>query len=204
MLVQTVDANISQTPPPASIRVMIVDDHEVIRQGLQRLLERDSTIKVVGAAKDGLEALRLVRSLHPDVVLMDLRMPHMDGITATRKLKAMFPGIKVLILTSFSDEYLKLAFEAGASGYLLKDSAGEHINEAVHQVVSGGCPIAPALTKQLLFEVEALRESIDDSLLTERETEILRSIADGVSQSGIAELLANFLYDIVPLQFLVN
>lgn len=126
-------------------RVLIVDDHHVVRQGLRRVLECDDGIQVVGEAGDGERAIAQAASLGPDVIIMDLRMPGMDGLTATREIKRLMPEIRVLVLTVYQDDYVRLAMDAGADGYLLKDGEGEQIAVAIRNIRDGLRPMAPSL-----------------------------------------------------------
>jgi DNA-binding NarL/FixJ family response regulator len=171
------------------IRVLIVDDHQVVREGLRRMLGLEECIQVVGEAKSGEEAITKAAFLSPDVVTMDLKMPGMDGITATRLIKQEMPDINILILTLYAEDFVKLAIEAGASGYLLKDNDCEQIIQAIRQVHEGLCPIAPSLTRDLLTEFAELSRRNRTSVLTERQTEILRLIADGESGKEIGSRL---------------
>ncbi len=168
-----------------AIKVLIVDDHQVVREGLRRMLTLEEGIEVVGEAGDGEEAITRAASLSPDVIVMDLKMPGMDGITATREIKQTMPEVAVLMLTLYAEDFVKQAIEAGASGYLLKDSDCEQIAKAIHQVHDGLCPIAPSLTRQLVIESAELGR-INRSSLTKRQLEILKLIADGVSGKEIS------------------
>ena len=142
------------------IRVLIVDDHHVVREGLRRMLEMESDIQVIGEARGGEEAIAKAVSLSPDVVVMDLKMPGMDGIAATREIRTKMPDVGVLVLTLYAEDFVKQAVEAGVSGYLLKDSDCEQITRAIRQVHEGLCPIAPSLTRELVLEyVELSRTS---------------------------------------------
>ncbi len=173
-----------------ALRVVVVDDQELVRSGFALILER-AGMTVVGQAGDGLASLEVVRTTKPDVVLMDLRMPRLDGIEATRRLVAAHPRVRVLALTTFDlDEYVYAAVRAGASGFLLKDVSPDGLVQAVRAVARGETMLAPALTRRLLERFVAaplpgaLPEVIGD--LTEREVEVLRLIARGLSNSAIA------------------
>ncbi len=166
------------------IKIMIVDDHNVVREGLRRILELDSTMEVVGEAKSGAEAISRAVSLMPDVVIMDLKMPGMDGITATRELKQRLPRTQVLVLTLYAEDYVEEALEAGASGYLLKDSDCKLITMAIKQVYEGLNPIAPSLTRQLISDISKRAEQ-NSLALTERQAQMLQLIAEGVSSKEI-------------------
>jgi len=171
---------------PPTIKVLIVDDHYVVREGLRRILERDPEIQVVGEARNGEEAVAKVAALAPDVVIMDLKMPGMDGIAATRQIKQRMPEVNILVLTLYAEDFMKEAVEAGVSGYLLKDSDSEQITRAIHQVYDGLCPIAPSLTRELVTKYVKLSRNDQSSLLTNRQREILKLIAEGVNGKDIA------------------
>lgn len=171
-----------------TIRVLVVDDHQVVREGLRRILELDKEIKVVGEARNGGEAVTKAVSLSPDVIIMDLKMPGMDGITATRKIKQEKPEINILILTLYGEDFVRQAIEAGVSGYLLKDSECEMITKAIHQVHDGLSPIAPSLTRGLVKELAKLSEN-SRTLLTTRQVEVLKLIAEGMSGKDIGQNL---------------
>jgi DNA-binding NarL/FixJ family response regulator len=178
-----------------TIRVVVADDQEVVRSGLAALLDTQPDLSVVGIAADGAEAVRTCRQQNPDVVLMDVRMPVMDGIEATRVLITNEDGPRVLILTTFDlDEYVYDALIAGASGFLLKDVAAESLFEAVRVVAAGEALLAPAVTRRLIDEFARLRPrqtNRPDQLrtLTPRETEVLTLIAEGLSNNEIAARL---------------
>ncbi len=161
-----------------TIRVLLVDDHQVVREGLKRMLEPDKDIKVVGEAVNGEDAITQAELLSPDVILMDIKMPDMDGITATRQLSQKMPDVKVIMLTLY--EYVTEAIEAGASGYILKDASRERLIQAIHDAYNGYSPLAPSLTRQVLTELANLSRVSRDSLLSERQCEILRLIAAGL------------------------
>jgi len=172
-----------------SIKVLIVDDHQVVREGLRRILEMDKQIQVIGEARSGEEAIVKTNALVPDVVIMDLKMPGMDGIVATHEIKNNKPDINVLILTLYAEDFVKQAVEAGASGYILKDSDTEQITKAVHQVNEGLCPIAPSLTRDLVTRYVKLSRHENTSILNKRQTEILKLISEGVSGNDIGNQL---------------
>jgi NarL family two-component system response regulator LiaR len=169
------------------VRLLIVDDHEVVRQGLRVFLHDDPMIQIVGEAEDGAQALALARELRPDVVLMNLVMPRMDGIEATTILRQELPATEVLILTSALDEErLIAAVRAGAIGYLLKDTTAEELRRAITAAAAGQVQLGPAAVAGLLREVRTptLAES-----LTERETDVLRLLSLGLSNKEIATRL---------------
>ena len=170
------------------IRVAIVDDHPVVRQGLKSFLETQDNIVVVAEAGDGDEAQRVVQEFAPDVVLMDLVMPKVDGIAAIRGIRAVSPSIKVIVLTSFADDdKVFAAVEAGAAGYLLKDVDHAALVEAIRTVHSGGALLHPTVAGTLMQEVARGRRSQSSpDHLTERETEVLRLVARGMANKAIA------------------
>ncbi len=171
------------------IRVLVVDDHQVVREGLRRMLELEKGIQVVGEARGGEEAITQAVSLSPDVIVMDLKMPGMDGITATREIKRKMPDVGILVLTLYAEDFVKQAIEAGASGYLLKDSDCEQITQAIHQVCDGLCPIAPSLTRELVTEFAKLSRDNRSSILTRRQIEIMKLIAEGESSKEVGSRL---------------
>jgi DNA-binding NarL/FixJ family response regulator len=180
-----------------TIRIVIADDHEVVRTGFAELLRTQTDFTVVGTAADGAEALQLCREATPDVVLMDVRMPVMDGISATKVLMAE-PGKtpSVLILTTFDvDEYVYDALCAGASGFLLKDVTAGQLFDAVRIVARGEALLAPTVTRRLIGEFARLRStagrppSTAIAVLTPRETEVLRLVAEGLSNAEIGKHL---------------
>ena len=170
------------------IRVAIVDDHPVVRQGLKSFLQTQENIVVVAEAGDGDEAQRVVQEFAPDVVLMDLVMPKVDGIAAIRGIRAVSPSIKVIVLTSFADDdKVFAAVEAGAAGYLLKDVDHAALVEAIRTVHSGGALLHPTVAGTLMQEVARGRRSQSSpDHLTERETEVLRLVARGMANKAIA------------------
>jgi DNA-binding NarL/FixJ family response regulator len=174
------------------IRVVVVDDQEMVREGFSALLDAQDDIEVVGAAGDGVEGVALARNVEPDVVLMDVRMPEMDGLTATRLLLDGTVETKVLVLTTFDlDDYVYEALQAGASGFLLKHAPARELLNAVRVVAAGEALLAPSITKRLIEDFVKSRRServrpAQLSVLTERETEILVLIAQGLSNTEIA------------------
>lgn len=169
------------------IRVAIVDDHAVVRGGLQLLLSSEDDIEVVGTASNGDEAYELVHDAAPDVVLMDLSMPGVDGIEATRRIVGDYPDVYVVVLTSFADKQRILdALEAGAVGYLLKDADPAEVAVAVRAAVAGGSPLDPKAARVLL---DARRDSRPAARLTAREHEVLALVAGGLANKNIARRL---------------
>jgi DNA-binding NarL/FixJ family response regulator len=180
------------TPP---VRVLAADDQRVVREGLAMLLGLLPDVEVVGTAADGEEVLALAAELRPDVILMDLRMPRMDGVEATRRLRERDPAVKVVVLTTYADDRSVLdALRAGALGYLTKDAGAAEIQQALHRVADGQAALDPAVQRHL---VEAIADGVPSgpamaSLpagLTPREAEVLTLIAAGLSNTEIAERL---------------
>jgi DNA-binding NarL/FixJ family response regulator len=172
------------------IRVLLADDQELVRSGFRLILEMAEGIDVVGEAEDGREAVELAKELKPDVVLMDVRMPDVDGIEATRQLRAANLDARVLVLTTFDlDEYVYAAVQAGASGFLLKDAPRDQLVTAVRTVARGEALLAPAVTKRLIerFVARAAPPAAPGVVdLSAREDEVLRLIARGLSNAEIA------------------
>ncbi len=178
-----------------TIRILLADDQVLVRGGFRMILESEADLEVVGEASDGGEAIALVQQLEPDVVLMDVRMPDVDGIEATRRIVASGSEARVVVLTTYdTDENVYAALRAGASAFLLKDVRPVELIEAVRIVARGDALLAPTVTRRLLDRLsEALQESaleaVDLSQLTERELEVLRLVALGLSNAEIAQRL---------------
>jgi DNA-binding NarL/FixJ family response regulator len=169
------------------IRVLVVDDHAVVRRGLEQLLGTADDIEVVGAASDGEEATERALELTPDVVLMDLSMPNVDGIEATRRITAALEEVNVIVLTSFAEQRKVLdALDAGASGYILKDSMPDEVLAAVRAAHAGGAPLDPAAARVLL---ESQRDRRPATRLSARESEVLTLVATGLPNKQIARRL---------------
>ena len=175
-----------------TIRVLIVDDHTIVRKGIRALLTEIAGIEVVGEAADGQEAIVHATRLCPDVILMDLAMPLLDGIEATRQIKALQPESRILVMTSFAtDDKVLPAIKAGALGYLLKESAPEDLVQAIHQIYRGESSLHPIIARKVLHEIAQPttdRPPTTDPL-TEREAVVLRQVARGLSNQDIAEKL---------------
>jgi DNA-binding NarL/FixJ family response regulator len=182
-------ASFTSNGQPPMIKVLIVDDHKVVREGLRRMLDMESGIKVVGEAADGNEAITQSMALSPDVVTMDLKMPGMDGIAATGQIKKLNPDIAVVVFTLYSDDLVRQAIEGGASGYILKTSDTLEITSAIRDAYNGFCPITPSLTRDLVLEFAKLSRGGRSSTLTKRQIQILGAIADGVTSKEISERL---------------
>ena len=177
-----------------NIRVLLADDHAVLREGMRNLLEGEKDLEVVGEASDGEEAIKLVSELRPVVVLMDIVMPKLSGIEATKQIKLVSPATIVLILTAYSDiRYILGLLEAGASGYLLKSARGNEIIGAIRAVCSGESVLDPVVTRKLLERVVGTAKETDHAnergTLSQREVEILRLASKGMSNKDIANTL---------------
>lgn len=177
------------------IKVLLVDDQHLIRQGLKALLELEPDLEIVGEAENGKIAIDLISQFHPDVVLMDIRMPIMDGVAATQHIQQNFPSVKILVLTTFDDdEYVKAAIQNGAMGYLLKDTPSEELAVAIRAVDKGYTQLGPGIVKKLLTHFQATPNHTPPAPpnfteLTPREKEVLRLIAIGASNREIAQQL---------------
>ncbi len=176
------------------IKILLADDHTIVRQGLEKLLEVEPDFLIAGQARTGREAVDMIQELHPDVVLMDIAMPVLNGIEATRQIKRNHPEVKVVILSMHSHaHYISELFEAGISGYLVKDSTGKEIVDAIHAAVRGETFLSPSISKKLVDDYVALKRSTrkEDlyNTLSNREREVFQMIAEGLSTKEIAETL---------------
>lgn len=176
---------------PDTIRILIVDDHPVVREGISAMLAREPDLQVVGEARDGLDAIDKARQLHPDVVLMDLQMPRLDGAEAIRRIRAVDPAIRFIVLTTFdSDEFIFKGIEAGARGYLLKDAPRDDLFRAVRAVYRGESLIQPAVATKLLNRfAELSRRGPAEDTLSAREIEVLQLMSRGAPNKEIARRL---------------
>lgn len=175
------------------IRVLICDDQDIVRQGLEVILSKASNIEVVGAAEDGAEALELIPQTQPDIVLMDLKMPGMNGIVATQRICDQFPEVKVLVLTTYdADEWVFDAIRSGASGYLLKDTPRGELIHAIEGTASGKTHVDPDIAGKLLAHAARTSPAPKTKIveeLSEREVEVLKLLARGLTNSDIAQRL---------------
>jgi DNA-binding NarL/FixJ family response regulator len=174
------------------IRVLVVDDHAILRDGIRTLLERQVDIDVVGEASNGREAISLLDTLQPDIVLMDIAMPEMNGLEATRQIASTYPDMRILILTQHDNrEFIVPLLQAGASGYILKKSGGRELINAIREVYEQGAFIEPKITRQLLDDYSRSNpnSSSPDIHLTQREKEVLKMVIAGKSNKEIAYLL---------------
>ena len=176
-----------------TVRVLLADDQALVRAGLRMLLSGEDDIEVVAEAANGREAVTLAAQHRPDVVLMDIRMPELDGLEASRRILAADPGARVLVLTTFGlDEYVYEALQLGASGFVLKDDPPEQLLEAVRTVAAGDALLSPAVTRRVIAQFTRLRRQAPPpavASLTERELEVLRLIAQGLSNAEIGHAL---------------
>ncbi|NPV87463.1 MAG: response regulator transcription factor [Anaerolineae bacterium] len=175
------------------IKIMIVDDHAVVRKGVRMLLATEKDMDLVAEAESGLEAAALARIHQPDVILMDMVMPHKDGVAAIQEIIRENPRTRILVLSSFSDDtYILSAIKAGALGYLLKDSSPQELIEAIRGIMQGKSSLSPVVARRLISEIkqEYPKQQLPQSrLLSEREEEVLKLAAEGLSNQAIAERL---------------
>lgn len=176
-----------------TIRVLLAEDHKIVREGTRQLLQQSPDLQIIAETADGAEAARLAQALAPDVIVMDVRMPGMSGLDATRAIRASAPRVRVLILSAYDDDrYLFPLLEAGASGYLLKTASGAELIDAIHVVHAGGTVFSPQVTGKVLQRVNGRAPnpaSAPIESLTEREMEVLRQAAHGRSNKAIATAL---------------
>lgn len=174
-----------------NIRVLIVDDHAIVREGQLALIDTELGMDVVGEAKDGFEAVEMAGKLHPDVILMDLQMPRKEGIEAIEEIKAKNPDTRILVLTSFSEkEKVYTAIKAGAMGYLLKDSSPQEILDSIRKVYLGEMAMNPSIASKLMNELQRSSDlPLTEDPLTGREVEVLKLIAEGLPNQDIANQL---------------
>ena len=178
----------------AKIRILLADDHVVVREGTRQLLEQEPDFEVVGGAGDGEEAVALATKLKPDVIIMDIAMPKLSGIEATKKIKSTLPSMAVLILTAYDyDEYIFALMEAGAAGYLLKSVSGDELIDAIRAVYTGEPVLHPVVIRKLMAHLRPNEAKLGEGrpleLLSEREIEILRLVAKGMGNKDIASEL---------------
>jgi DNA-binding NarL/FixJ family response regulator len=180
-------------PEMPRIRVLIADDHALLREGIRVLLSRESDLEVVGEAADGREAIARCRALHPDVILMDIAMPGLGGLEAALEIRKESPDTKILVLTQYEDrEYVTRFLKVGAAGYVLKKAAGAELASAIRSVSRGGLVLDPQVAREALREAEpAPGGGTEDpyEALTDREKQVLRIVAEGKSNKEVAELL---------------
>lgn len=174
-------------------RIVLADDHAIVRQGLKRMIEEEPSLTVIGEPSDGIQLLSLLKILDADLVILDISMPNLRGIEATREIKRVFPGLKVLILTMYKDEeLLHQAISSGANGYMLKEDSDKELYHAIEKVRRGGIYISPRLSQELSISSAQTVLNLfppPSERLTKRETEVLRLIAGGKSSKEIATLL---------------
>ncbi|GCE18840.1 response regulator [Dictyobacter kobayashii] len=188
--------SVAESPPTTQVRVLIVDDHALIREGLSQLFSLEDDIQVVGEAVDGFSALEKIRQVHPDVVLMDINLPVVDGIAITRQVTQQFPTVAVIMLTMHrQNQQIVEAMRNGARGYLLKSATARDVAQAIRTVHAGGVAISPSLTGVLVNELRRQPETAPATgqhiaQLSEKEVEIIRYLAAGMSNKEIAERLA--------------
>ncbi|MFH1662822.1 MAG: response regulator transcription factor [Chloroflexota bacterium] len=176
------------------IKVLLAEDHVVVRESIRQALENEANLEVIGEANNGLEAVEMTKRLNPDVILMDISMPELNGIEATREIKAFKPGIKILILTAYDyEQYIFSLLEAGAAGYLLKDVSSHELITAINTVYKGDVVLHPAIARKVMqrFQHTEDQQAVKNisGLLTEREIDELKMAAKGMSNSAIAEEL---------------
>ncbi|AKG54030.1 DNA-binding response regulator [Dehalogenimonas sp. WBC-2] len=175
------------------IKVLLADDHVIVREGTREMVQRQPDMQVVAEASDGVEAVELAKVYKPDVIVMDISMPNMNGIEATKQIKKILPTTAILVLTAYdSDQYIMALLEAGAAGYLLKNVRGNQLIEAIRAVYSGESILQPSTTRRVIDHLKSKPLPTDDNpaaALTEREMEVLKLAAKGVSNRDIADRL---------------
>ncbi len=176
------------------IRVLLADDHTILREGIRSLLEDEPDMQVIGEAEDGMQAVKLTGQLEPDVVIMDIAMPLLNGLEATRQIRRNYPNVKVLILTMHeNEEYIRQVLASGAMGYILKDAAARELLDAIRAVQRGEAILSPAVTRLVIEDYlrwGELQPQNDASILSPREREVLQLIAEGYTNKQIAEILS--------------
>jgi len=173
-----------------NIQILIVDDHTVVRDGLDALLSAEPGMRVIGSASDGVEAVQFVENLKPDVILLDLVMPRMDGVQATLEIKKIYPEARILVLTSFAEDHMVYsAIKAGAIGYLMKDTSAEELIQAIRDTYHNKPALGPDIARKLMMDIQSDSLSQPDNQLTEREVEILQQLALGKTNQNIADEL---------------
>ena len=171
------------------IKVYLVEDQGILRESLQAMLDLEGDIELIGHAETGEKAIEALSSINADVVLMNIRLPGIDGLESTRRLKADIPDLKIIVLTSFDDEHLEEAMESGASGYLLKSCTRRQLVDAISEVSAGGTVIDSSLTRDLVNELIEHRRTVRSQLLTDRQIEILEYLASGLRYQEISKNL---------------
>jgi DNA-binding NarL/FixJ family response regulator len=177
-----------------TITLLLADDHKIVREGTRQLLEQSADFQIVGEAADGAEAVRLTGELHPDVVIMDVRLPVLSGMEATRLITTRYPEVKVLVLSAYDgDGYVFPLLEAGASGYLLKTASGVELADAIRSIYSNGAVLSPRILAKVVGHLSGRQEHrgmVTSERLTEREMDVLRATASGRSNKEIGEALS--------------
>lgn len=175
-----------------TIRILLADDHAVVRKGIREFLQDDENIQVIAEAQDGIEALEMIAREQPDVAVFDIQMPRLNGLDATRRVRQEFPSVRVLILTAYEDDpYIFAAFQAGASGYLLKTSGPDEMIQAVRAIAAGETALSPSVAKKLVLRATK-GTSVQDGYiepLTERELQVLQAAAQGLGNKQIGAAL---------------